>query len=151
MRELDDLDLDLRNVRIPVGDLNESAIARYLVEAADLLDLATDILRDGYLDNELPVVTAENGRHVVLEGNRRITALKAIHDPSLLGKYAAKAGTLAQQLPGQPRRPPRSASWSPRRARQPSRYWRGCTPVTRKSPGSANSRPCSTTRNCRPR
>ena len=86
---LDELDLDLRNVRIP-GAFDQSAIASYLVEAADLIDLAVGILRDGYLDNELPVVTDENGRRVVLEGNRRITALKAIRDPSLLGKYAAR-------------------------------------------------------------
>ena len=83
---LDQLDLDLRNVRIPGGDLDESAIASYLVEAADLLELARDILRDGYLDNEVPVVTDEDRRRVVLEGNRRITALKAFRNPSLLGK-----------------------------------------------------------------
>jgi len=87
---LDELFLDLRNVRIPHTDLDQSAIASYLVEAEDLINLATAILRDGYLDNELPVVTDENGRRVVLEGNRRITALKAIHDPSLLGKSAAR-------------------------------------------------------------
>jgi len=88
--ELDELCLDLRNVRIPGGDLDETAIASYLVEGADLLELARDILRDGYLDNELPVVADENGRRVVLEGNRRITALKAIRDPSLLGGHEAR-------------------------------------------------------------
>ena len=75
---LDELDLDLRNVRIPFEGLDEAAIAAYLVESADLIELAGDILRDGYIDNEIPVVAVENGRRVVLEGNRRITALKAI-------------------------------------------------------------------------
>lgn len=79
---LDELDLDLRNVRIPFEGQDEAAIAAYLVESADLLELAGDILRDGYLDNELPVVTTEDGRWVVLEGNRRITALKAIRSTS---------------------------------------------------------------------
>jgi len=96
---LSDLDLDLRNVRIPSSDLDQSAIAKYLVEAADLLGLARDILRDGYLDNELPVVTVEKGRYVVLEGNRRITALKAIHDPSLLGKSAPRIERLISRYP----------------------------------------------------
>ena len=50
---LDELDLDLRNVRIPFEGLDEAAIAAYLVESADLLELAGDILRDGYLDNEI--------------------------------------------------------------------------------------------------
>jgi hypothetical protein len=98
-RSLDELDLDLRNVRIPGGDLDESAIANYLVEAADLLDLVRDILRDGYLDNELPVVVVEGQRCVVLEGNRRITALKAIQDPALLGKTAPRVVRLLSRHP----------------------------------------------------
>jgi hypothetical protein len=96
---LDELSLDLGNVRIPVRGLDEPAIASYLVEAADVLGLARDILRDGYLDNELPVVVDENGQRVVLEGNRRVTALKAIHDPSLLGKFAPKMERLLSRYP----------------------------------------------------
>lgn len=89
-RDLAELNLDLRNVRIPVEDLDQSAIANYLVEAEDLLELVRGILRDGYLDNELPVVVIEDERCVVLEGNRRIAALKAIHHPELVGKSAPR-------------------------------------------------------------
>lgn len=96
---LDDLDLDLRNVRIPSGHADEKAIAAYLVEAGDLLTLLRDILRDGYLDNELPLITASGARHVVLEGNRRITALKAIEDPSLVGKAAPQVERLKTRYP----------------------------------------------------
>ncbi|QCW49783.1 hypothetical protein FE634_04025 [Nocardioides dongxiaopingii] len=96
---LDDLDLDLRNVRIPSGHADEMAIAAYLVEAADLLTLVRDILRDGYLDNELPLITASGVRHVVLEGNRRITALKAIKDPSVVGKAAPQVERLKTRYP----------------------------------------------------
>ncbi|SBT65136.1 hypothetical protein GA0070622_2128 [Micromonospora sediminicola] len=98
-RELYELELDLRNVRIPAETINESAIANYLVEAEDLLDLVRDILRDGYLDNDLPVVVLENGRHVVVEGNRRITALKAIQNPGLLGKSAPRVERLLSRYP----------------------------------------------------
>lgn len=96
---LDEISLDLRNVRIPGGNLDEAAIASYLVEAADLLELARDILRDGYLDNELPVVVDEDDRRVVLEGNRRITALKAMRDPALLGKFAPRMERLLSRYP----------------------------------------------------
>ena len=92
-----------------IDDLDESAIASYLVEAEDLLELARDILRDGYLDNELPVVADENGHRVVLEGNRRITALKAIHNPSLARQVRAAGGTSAEPLPGDRRSQPRYA------------------------------------------
>lgn len=96
---LDELDLDLHNVRIPGGNLDESAIVNYLVEAADLLGLVRSILRDGYVDNELPVVVDEDGRCVVLEGNRRIAALKAIYRPSLLGMAAPKVERLISRHP----------------------------------------------------
>lgn len=98
-RALDELDLDLRNVRIPGGNLDESAIVNYLVEAADLLGLVRSILRDGYVDNELPIVVDEGGRCVVLEGNRRIAALKAIYRPSLLGMAAPKVERLISRHP----------------------------------------------------
>ncbi|MCA1282186.1 hypothetical protein [Saccharopolyspora sp. 7B] len=98
-RGLDELDLDIHNVRIPGGQLTDSSIANYLVEEGDLLDLARDILRDGYIDNEIPVVTVESGRCVVLEGNRRVTALKATRDPLLLGKAAPRMQRLLSRYP----------------------------------------------------
>jgi hypothetical protein len=98
--ELDDLNLDLRNVRIlDAGSLDQSAIASYMVEAEDVLDLARNILREGYLDNELPVVVDENARRVVLEGNRRVTALKAIRNPALLGASAPRMDRLLSRYP----------------------------------------------------
>lgn len=98
-RSLDELRLDLQNVRIPIDKADEAAIANYLVDAEDLLTLVRNILRDGYLDNELPVVAAENGRHVVLEGNRRVAALKVIANPRLLGKAAARVERLKSGWP----------------------------------------------------
>ena len=74
--DLVDLSLDPENVRIANPRAGESSIAAYLVAAEDVPGLALSVARDGYLDNELPVVTLEDGRLMVLEGNRRITALK---------------------------------------------------------------------------
>ena len=86
--DLGELWLDPLNVRIANPRAGESSIAAYLVSAEDVTGLATDIARDGYLDNELPVVTEEEGRMLVLEGNRRLTALKML------------TGTLAADDPG---------------------------------------------------
>lgn len=76
--DLSELCLDPLNVRIANPQAGESSVAAYLVAAEDVAGLAVSIARDGYLDNELPVVTAENGRLMVLEGNRRVTALKLL-------------------------------------------------------------------------
>ncbi len=87
-RDLSELCLDPLNVRIANPQAGESSIAAYLVAAEDVAGLALGIARDGYLDNELPVVTVEDGRLMVLEGNRRVTALKLLTD------------TLAADYPG---------------------------------------------------
>lgn len=98
---LGELDLDLRNVRIPTEGLDERAIISYLMEATNLLDLIGGILRDGYIDNELPLVAVEDGRYVVLEGNRRVASLKVIRDPTLLGEAGQKkVGRLLSRFPG---------------------------------------------------
>lgn len=87
---LDDIALDVQNVRLAVDGLDEAGIASYLAESDDLVGLARDLLRDGYIDNEIPIVVEENGRYVVMEANRRVGALKAIHNPEILGRYAAQ-------------------------------------------------------------
>ena len=62
-----DLSLDLQNYRIPAVQVNETAVLNYLYTAEDVLSLAREILRDGYIDNEVPVVTSESGKLVILE------------------------------------------------------------------------------------
>lgn len=92
---VDQIMLDPYNVRVRDGRgdeladtvraVSEEVIVKYMLAAENLLPLVRDILRDGYLDNEIPVVVRDGDDVVVLEGNRRITALKVISDPSLLG------------------------------------------------------------------
>jgi len=99
--KLSELDLDLHNVRIPAEGLDEPAIINYLMGEANLLELITGILRDGYIDNELPLVVVEDGRYVVLEGNRRVASLKVIHNPAILGDAGQKkVERLLSRFPG---------------------------------------------------
>ncbi|MCR3719122.1 MULTISPECIES: hypothetical protein [Prauserella salsuginis group] len=108
---LSDLVLDPRNVRVREGrgdGLTEAehadadaAIAKYMLEAEQLMDLVRGILRDGYLDNEIPVVVRDARGLVVLEGNRRVTALKVIQEPSLLAHGGAgSVRRLISRYPG---------------------------------------------------
>lgn len=95
---LDNLDLDLENVRVPGGEADQTAVIRYLVEAEDVLDLTQDILRDGYIDIEPIVVVKEADRLVVLEGNRRTAALKCIADKTRAGKHETQVGRLLSRF-----------------------------------------------------
>lgn len=84
---LDDVQLDLDNYRIPVRPNDEAAAMDHLFTSEKVLDQARMILRDGYFDNEVPIVVEEGGKYVALEGNRRLSALKALRDPTVIPSH----------------------------------------------------------------
>lgn len=78
-----DLHLDLSNYRISGSVPSEESAITYLFATEDVEALARQILLEGYVDLEFPLVIRNEQKLVVLEGNRRVTALKALLDPSL--------------------------------------------------------------------
>lgn len=84
---VESLQLDVENYRVVDAVDSQQAVLNYLYEAEDVMDLARSILRRGYIDNELPVVVVESGRHVVLEGNRRTSALLGLTSPERVPAY----------------------------------------------------------------
>lgn len=77
-----DLRIDLKNPRVPDAEFSseESAID-YLVNHADVDELVQSIGRSGWLDFE-PLIVLEPD-NTVIEGNRRLAALRLISDPDL--------------------------------------------------------------------
>jgi hypothetical protein len=78
--------LDETNPRFADGvDSQREAVNALLSDApAKLLKLAGDIAREGTLNpTELPVVVRESSGLVVIEGNRRLAALKLLANPEL--------------------------------------------------------------------
>ncbi|WP_081815223.1 hypothetical protein [Leifsonia aquatica] len=111
--DLNKLLLDLENYRIPTRRDDEAGALKYLFASEDVLSAARLILRDGYFDNEVPIVVASddsaNPSYIVLEGNRRVSALKALQDPTiapgheaevraLLKRYALEAENLPERI-----------------------------------------------------
>jgi hypothetical protein len=91
--DLDQLLLDLENYRIPTRRDDEAGALKYLFASEDVLGAARLILRDGYFDNEVPIVTSASASggsspYTVLEGNRRVSALKALQDPTIVPGHA---------------------------------------------------------------
>ena len=79
------LALDPRNPRL-LGlnaDADEVEIIARLYRADDLSELLQSIASNGYLNIEPLVVLEDNGRLVVLEGNRRLAAIRLFQEPSL--------------------------------------------------------------------
>lgn len=77
-----ELSLDLQNPRfVDLSFNDEGDMIAYLYANADLSELLLSILNSGYLDFE-PIVVRRRD-NVVLEGNRRVAALRLIEDEAL--------------------------------------------------------------------
>lgn len=82
---VDSIRLDKQNPRLPEDMLNESQaeIINYLINEFKILEIAQSIAKNGFFINEVPIVVKDGRHFVVVEGNRRITALKLLRNPEL--------------------------------------------------------------------
>jgi hypothetical protein len=97
---LKDVQLDPKNVRLEVTDAKvEADIIEDLFVNEDALGLVEGICTVGYLTHETPVVLKRRGKYVMVEGNRRLAALKAIQNPMLVPDYQSRVASLAALLP----------------------------------------------------
>lgn len=81
------LRLDRHNVRIRVEVADEEAALEYLYAEEDVMDLVRKIARYSYFDNEQPIAFLDGDEYVVLEGNRRVSALKGLADPDRIPAF----------------------------------------------------------------
>lgn len=104
---LEELTLDTINPRFVDEQDGQEQTIKHLFDTAKIVELATNILKQGYFENEIPIVLAQNQKYIVLEGNRRVCCLKALNNPRLTPtKYTNKISQLltryeleAQNLP----------------------------------------------------
>lgn len=86
MLSVDNLRLDRKNPRL-VGDsaldLNQAELLYLLLDEADVRDIARKIQRNGFYHFVPLIVVKENRHFVVVEGNRRLAALKLLRNPEL--------------------------------------------------------------------
>jgi len=84
---VDKLLLDLENPRHDILENQKETIREMLDDQGDkLANLAKDIVTEGINPSELPIVIPyedDSGEYIVLEGNRRVVALKILLEPSL--------------------------------------------------------------------
>ena len=97
---LKDVHLDPKNVRLEIADAKvEADIVEDLFVNEDAIGLVEGICKIGYLTHETPVVLRRRGKYVMVEGNRRLAALKAIQNPMLVPDYQARIAAFAALLP----------------------------------------------------
>lgn len=89
-RALGELYPDSENPRLPAGIKGQLAgddLLIYLADTFDPLIIAESIARYGYFASEPMIVCREDGRWIVLEGNRRLTALLGLARPALRAQF----------------------------------------------------------------
>ena len=81
-----DLHLDSLNPRLTgeVAGFNQHELVRHMFEHYKAASVAESIARHGYLPTEPMVAVKEEDDLVVVEGNRRLAALKALFAPTIL-------------------------------------------------------------------
>ena len=108
MMPVAELTFDIENPRLSEFDLgsspSDSEMIEFLWEAMDVREVMLSIAASGYFQHEPLIVAQEGGKNVVIEGNRRLAAVRILRDPTLIestgipniGKNARKA---LRQLP----------------------------------------------------
>jgi ParB-like chromosome segregation protein Spo0J len=95
------LHLDSKNPRLgrETSSRAPREIIQYLFEHDKAVEVADSIATRGYFPNEPLLAVQEDGRYVVVEGNRRLAALKALREPGLLpGSLSRHVERLARRL-----------------------------------------------------
>ena len=82
-----DLTFDCKNPRLPEFGLTknstEAEVIKVLWTAMDVRELVMSIAASGFLRHEPLIVAVEDGKNVVIEGNRRLAAVKFLIDPAV--------------------------------------------------------------------
>ena len=88
-----DLSFDLKNPRLLEFDLTskptDAEVLRVLWETMDVKELVLSIAASGFFPHEPIIVAKEGGKNVVIEGNRRLAAVKVLLDPALAANLNA--------------------------------------------------------------
>lgn len=88
---LDDILLDVENARIRAGKDQADCVARIFRKEEQLLALMENIAIEGLTTVPILVSPTDDGRWIVRDGNRRVTALKLLNNPDLAPDQRARA------------------------------------------------------------
>lgn len=82
---VDDLHFDALNPRLPerMRGAGEDELLPFIAEEYNAISIARSIARHGYFASEPLIAIRENGQLVVVEGNRRLSALKLLSSETL--------------------------------------------------------------------
>lgn len=97
--KVDELHFDHSNPRLAeygiTSSTSEADILKTLWDAMDVRELVQSISASGYFPHEPLIVADESGKHVVIEGNRRLAAVKVLRSHELVKENGWEVPTLS--------------------------------------------------------
>ena len=97
-----ELSFDLKNPRLFEYELSQNAsdidVIRVLWDAMDVRELVLSVCASGFFQHEPLIVSQEHGRNIVIEGNRRLAAVKLLLDPQLVSKLELNIPTITEVI-----------------------------------------------------
>ena len=92
---VNDLYLDMENIRIPIIHPAQDAVIIDLFENENAFDIAKSYSQNRLFPDEVPIgVKDESGKIIVIEGNRRVAALKALLTPEIVPTFERRLKAL---------------------------------------------------------
>ncbi len=82
--------LDKKNIRLPFSKTDQNSLILDLFDNENAFEIAKSYSENGVYPHEFPIGIRENSKVIVIEGNRRIAALKALNEPALVPRYSNK-------------------------------------------------------------
>lgn len=99
--KVSELTFDLNNPRLPEFDLTDNSteadVMKVLWEAMDVEELVMSIAASGFFPHEPLIVAKEDGKNIVIEGNRRLAAVKVLLNPEIAADLKADVPALTRR------------------------------------------------------
>lgn len=99
--DVDDLAFDSHNPRLPDlernGEIPDVDIIRELWVNMDVRELVMSIAASGFFTHEALIVAVEEGKNVVIEGNRRLAAVRLLLDSELADSLKIRVPELTER------------------------------------------------------
>ncbi len=101
---IDRLILDPQNPRLPKSMFNksEAEIINFLLTDASLVELMLAIGKNGFFEGEQLLVIPQGDNYLVIEGNRRLSAVKLLNNKDLAKKYIGKIDQVINETKERP-------------------------------------------------
>ena len=101
--EIGKLLLDPENPRLPESvQRDQNSMLDYIAESTSIEELMEAIGENGYFPGEPLIAVPSGDQYIVVEGNRRLTALKLLMDPHACSQPGARMKEISKEAPNHP-------------------------------------------------